>query len=71
MLASLLQRKSAMKVIQAMAGERAEWQLPAFTRANPKMVIAVVLLDALPAPPTDGAGKVYQWLKSILVAAAT
>jgi hypothetical protein len=46
--------------------DRAERQLFAFARASQNMAVMVALLDALSAPSTDGVGKMYQRLKSIL-----
>jgi hypothetical protein len=46
--------------------ERAERQLPAFARASQNMAAMTLLLDALPAPSTDGVCEMYQRLKSIL-----
>jgi hypothetical protein len=44
----------------------AERQLSAFARASQNMAVMVALLDALSAPSTDGVGKMYRRLKSIL-----
>jgi hypothetical protein len=69
-LADLLQCESALQATHVVAKERMERQLPAFARASQNMATMAALLDALPAPSTDGVGKVYQRLKSILSAAA-
>jgi hypothetical protein len=46
--------------------ERVQRQLPAFAKASQNVVTVAALLDALLAPSTDGVGKMYQRLKSIL-----
>jgi hypothetical protein len=53
-----------------MAREQAEQWLPAFAMTSQNVVVAGVLLDALPTPSTNGVGEVYQQLKSILDATA-
>jgi hypothetical protein len=42
---------------------------PTFARASQNVATTVALLDTLPAPSTDGVGKVYHQLKDILGAA--
>jgi hypothetical protein len=49
-----------------MAREWAERQLVAFASASKIMAVVAALLEVLPTPSTDGAGEVYQQLKSIL-----
>jgi hypothetical protein len=50
--------------------EQVEWPPPppprAFTKASQNVASAAALLYALSTPSTDGVGKVYQRLKSIL-----
>jgi hypothetical protein len=49
-----------------MAKEQAERQLPTFARTSQNVAAVAALLDALPAPSTDGMCEVYQRLQSIL-----
>jgi hypothetical protein len=65
-LANLLQCESVLEVGQTTVMDRAERQLSAFARASQNMAVMVALLDALSAPSTDGVGKMYRRLKSIL-----
>jgi hypothetical protein len=69
-LADLHQRELALEVARTTTIEHAERQLPTFARASQNVVAAAVLLHTLPAPSTNGVGKVYQQLKSILGTAA-
>jgi hypothetical protein len=39
---------------------------PTFTRASQNVAVAMVLLDTLPVPSTDGVDKVYHQLRHIL-----
>jgi hypothetical protein len=55
-----------LEVGQTTVMDRAERQLSAFARASQNMAVMVALLDALSAPSTDGVGKMYRRLKSIL-----
>jgi hypothetical protein len=61
-LTDLLQCESVLEASQAMAST--------FTRASHYMAAAAALQDALPEPFIDGVSEMYQWLKSILCAAA-
>jgi hypothetical protein len=61
-LVDLLQCESVLEASQAMAST--------FTRASHYMAAAAALQDALPEPFIDGVSEMYQWLKSILCAAA-
>jgi hypothetical protein len=65
-LAYLLQCELALEASQALAREQVERRLPTFARASQNMAAVAMLLDALPAPSTNGAGEVYQRLKSII-----
>jgi hypothetical protein len=43
---------------------------PTFARSSQNMAEAAVLLDTLPAPPTDGVNKMYRQLRDNLSIAA-
>jgi PleD family two-component response regulator len=65
-LIDLCQRELVFEADQTMAMERAEQQLPTFTKASQNMAMVTTLLDTLPAPSTNEVGEMYQQLKSIL-----
>jgi hypothetical protein len=65
-LIDLHQSESALEAGRSTTMERAERQLPTFTRASQNVPTVAALPDTLPAPSTNGVSEVYQWLKSIL-----
>jgi hypothetical protein len=70
-LVCLHRHESVLEAGQTAAMEQVEQQLPAFTRASQNVVVVAALLDALPAPSTDGVGEMYQRPRNILGTTAT
>jgi hypothetical protein len=68
-LTDLDQRESVLEVDQAATTNREERKLPTFARTSQNVAAAAALLDTLPTSSTDGVGKVYQYLQSILATA--
>jgi hypothetical protein len=59
-LADLHQRELALEAGRTVAVKPAELQLPSFASASQNVATMAMRLDTLPAPSSNGVGKVYQ-----------
>jgi hypothetical protein len=59
-LADLHQRELALEAGRTVAVKPTELQLPSFASASQNVATMAMRLDTLPAPSSNGVGKVYQ-----------